>query len=261
VANEDKSKSADNVEPEDVEKCISSFLYDKTAIERKRILAANILKAEDIVRAAGLNAEATAQLMAASRGATEESLTTWKWFIEQQIRSQLQEVTPQNVKQRLEGFEDFVFQRNYDTSTHSGVWEKALQTELNDKQRASWTKETDARKLFHDQAIAELVMAEFDRKNQLTADQWEKLEPLVVGSVRDYSSDISRIFSFNNGVPWYLGGPYTLMPFAGIPDADLKAILSADQWNRWKGSSDCSNASNLWQNVQQFHNQRVPPKK
>ena len=47
--------------------------------------------------------------------------------------------------------------------------------------------------------------------------------------VKDYSPEISQVFSNFNGVPWYMGGAYTLMPFAGVPvDNDLKAILSKD---------------------------------
>ena len=44
---------------------------------------------------------------------------------------------------------------------------------------------------------------------------------------------------------------------AGVPDADLKAILTPDQWDRWTKSNEYSNASNMWQNVQQFHKQRI----
>jgi hypothetical protein len=104
---ENKSKPEENFEPEDVEKAISNFLYEKTENERKRTIGANVLKAEDVVRVLGLNAENAAQLQAAARGGQEEYLITWKWFTEQQIRSQLQDVTPQNVKQRLESLEDF----------------------------------------------------------------------------------------------------------------------------------------------------------
>ena len=110
---DEKAKDEKNAEPEDVEKCVSSFLYEKTANERRRTLEANVLKAEDAVRVAGLKSEAAARLQVAARGAAEESMTNWKWFIEQQIRGQLQELTPQNVKQRLDSLQDYIFQRNF----------------------------------------------------------------------------------------------------------------------------------------------------
>ena len=167
------------------------------------MLAANIIKAEDAVRVAGLNTETAARLQAATRGATEESLTSWKWFIEQQVRSQLQDVTPQNVKQRLDGIQDFIFpaarllrqaQGLQGVNGDQGLWEKTVDVELDAKQKEAWKKETDARQAFRDKTVAALVMAEFDRKDQLTTEQWDKLEPIITGTVRDYSPDISRIF-------------------------------------------------------------------
>jgi len=252
-----KTKPTVYTEPEDVEKCISLFLYDKTQIEQKRVLAANVIKAEDVVRTAGLGPDAAARLLIAARGATEEYLTSWKWTIDQQIRSQLQEATPQNVQQRLNGMEDYFFQRNMDMSNRQGAWDKTVQATLSPAQVELWRKETDARKAYRDQVIAELILAEFDRKNQLSEDQWKKMAPLIATSIHDFSQDIGRIFAFSNNVPWYLESSYMLMPLAGVPDADLKAILTPDQWDRWTKSNEYSNATNMWQNVQQFHKQRI----
>jgi len=252
-----KTKPVVYTEPEDVEKCISLFLYDKTQIEQKRVLAANVIKAEDVVRTAGLGSDSAARLLIAARGATEEYLTNWKWNVDQQIRSQLQEATPKNIQQRLNGMEEYFFQRNMDMSNRQGSWDKTVQATLSPAQLDLWRKETDARKVYHDQAIADLILAEFDRKNQLSEDQWKKLGPLVATSLHDYSQDIGRIFAFSNNVPWYLESSYLLMPLAGVPDADLKAILTPDQWDRWTKSNEYSNASNMWQNVQQFHKQRI----
>jgi hypothetical protein len=225
---------ANNTEPEDVEKAVSNFFYEKTENERERSLATNTLKAEDIARVAGLNADATERLQAAARGETEQHLTTWKWFTEQQIRSQLQDLTPQNVKQRLAGLQEFFFQRNFGMSTPDTIWDETVQTELTPPQQAAWKKETDARQDYRGNAIASLVLAEFDRQNQLTDDQWIKLEPMIAGVVTDYSQGIAQVFSGMNGVPWYMGGPYVLIPFAGVDNNDLKSILTKDQTSgRW----------------------------
>jgi len=206
----------------------------------------------------GLSATAADQLQVAARGITEASMASWKWMIEQQVRSQLQEVTPQNVKQRLDSLQDFFFQRNFGVQSMSQpIWDNTVKVELSAKQQELWKKETDARADFQDKAIASLVVAEFDRRYQLTADQWDKLEPVIAGVVHDYSPEISQIFSFSNGVRWFMGSGYTLLPFDGVPEADLKAILSKDQWTRWSGSEECGNAAGLWQNIQQRHNQRL----
>lgn len=260
VPDADKSKPEENSEPEDVEKAISNFLYEKTEKERKHMIEASVLKAEDAARVAGLNTEVAAQLQAAARGAAEEYLTAWKWFTEQQIRSQLQDVTPQNVQQRLDSLQDYFFQRNYGLNNRPSIWDETVKVELTAKQQESWQKETDARTVFRDQAITSLVLEEFNRKYQLTPEQRGKLEPLIAKTIHDYSADFVQIFSPYNPVPWFMEGVYLLMPFAGVPDADLKAILSKDQVDRWNGSPECSNATNLWQSVQQIHNQRVKAK-
>jgi hypothetical protein len=253
-----KSKPEKNLEPEDVEKTISAFLYDKAEKERKRMEETNILKAEDVARVTGLNAEVSSRLQAAARGATEEYLATWRWFTEQQIRTQLQDVTPQNVKQRLDNLQDYLFQRNFGLPNHQGVWDETVKVSLSPAQQAAWQKETDARAAFREKAVAAFVMAEFDRRNQLTVDQYGKLEPIITKVIRDNSTEISQIFSSSfNQTPWYLEGFYSLLPFAGVDDADLKAILTKDQVDRWHASPECANATSLWQGIQQMHNQRV----
>jgi hypothetical protein len=257
LGNDGTAKPADSPEPEDVEKAVSAFFYEKSEKERQRALAANTLKAEDIARVAGVNAESAERLQAAARGATEEHLATWKWFTEQQIRSQLQDLTPQNVRERLAGMQDFFFQRNFGAIDRNNVWDATVQTELSAQQQDAWKKETDARNDYRGNAIAALVLAEFDRRSELTDDQWNKLQPLIAGVINDYSQGITQVFSGMNGVPWYMGGPYVLIPFAGLDDKDLKAILTKDQIDMWTGSQDYANATNLWQVVRQVTTQRA----
>ncbi len=256
-----KSKPEATGEPEDVERLISDFLYEKTEDERAQVLGTNLLKAEDAVRAAGLNAETASRLQAATRGATEEYLIRWKWFVEQQVRSQLREVTPQNVRQRLDGIQDYFFQQNFGVESNpQSIWERTVKVALTAKEQEAWQKELDARDAFREKTIAAMVMSEFDRRSRLTSDQWNKLQPLITGVIHDYGPDISRMFSPVNPVPWYLEGFYVLMPFVGIPDKDLKAILTKNQWDQWNGSQEHGNVGNLWQNAEQIHTQRVKTK-
>ncbi len=250
-------KSRDFGKTDDTESIISNFFYDKTQEERQRSLAVNVLKAEDITRVAGLGAESTQRLEVAARGVTEEHLMTWKWFVEQQIRSQLQDLTPDNVKQRLTAMQGFFFQQNFGMPNPDTLWDKTVETELTAKQQAAWKTELDARQAYRENAISGLVLAEFDRQNELSDAQWSKLQPIISGVVHDYADGITQIFSGMNGVPWYMGGPYVLIPFAGIDDAQLKTILSEEQFAAWTGSPGHANASNIWQVVKQMHAQRA----
>jgi hypothetical protein len=252
-----RADAGSGTEPEDVERAVSSFFYEKTENERKRSLEANTLKAEDIARVARLDAKSSERLQAAARGATEEYLTTWKWFTEQQVRSQLQDLTPQNVRQRLDSLQDYFFQRNFGMSPQQDIWDETVQTELTAQQQDAWKKETDARDDYHSNAIAGLALAELDRRVRLTDAQWSKLQPLVAGVLSDYGDGIEQVFSGMNGAPWYLEGGYMLIPVAGIDDGNLKTVLTKDQMNLWTGSQEFANAANFWQMIKQMHPQRV----
>jgi hypothetical protein len=250
------SDTSKDTEPEDVERAVSNFFYEKTESERKRVLEENTLKAEDVARVAGLNAEATERLHAAACGATEQTLMTWKWFTEQQIRSQLQDLTPQNVRARLDGMQDFFFQRRFGNNGQDAIWEQTVETVLTEPQQDAWKKETDARDDYRSSAVAALTLAEFDRQTHLTDDQWNKLQPMVTEVLTDYKQGIAQFFAGFNGTPWFLGGPYTLVPIAGIDEQSLKSILTKEQMDLWTGSQQYGNANNLWQVVKQMHGQQ-----
>ena len=260
-----KSKPAANAEPQEVDRAISAFLFEKEKNERARLVEVSGLKVEDVARVAGLGADAKSRLELAVRGAAEQSLVAWRWFIDQQIRGQLQDATPQDIKQRLDGIQDFIFQQRIffggrgfaGSQSNPGIWEQTVDVELDAKQKEAWKKETDARAAFRDAAIAEFVIAEFDRRFRLTADQSAKLEPILSGIVHERSPDISQIFSSAANSPWFLEGPYSLLPFAGVPEADFKTILTKDQWDRWHDSPEKANSSSLWQNIEQMHKQRA----
>lgn len=96
-------------EPEDLENAFSDYFHERTVNERKRLLGINLLKAEDAGRIAGLSPAALARLETAARGASEEALTAWKPGVESSIRSQVRDATPENVKQRLAGMENYSY--------------------------------------------------------------------------------------------------------------------------------------------------------
>jgi hypothetical protein len=258
-----KTKPDDAVEPEDVEKAISAYLFQKTEEQRKKSINESVLKAEDVARTAKVGTDAACRLEAAARGTAEESLAMWKWQVEQQIRGQLQgDLTPQNIKQRLAGIQDFIFQQNFvmmrmnQGGPRLDYWDATVKSALTPQQQDLWKKETDARDAFRGQAVAALVLEEFDRKYELTDDQWQKLSPIIAGIVHDDSADISQMFGNGNETPWFLNSQFTLMPFVGMSDTDLKSILTKDQLTQWTGSPDYANATSWWTNIKQIHQQR-----
>jgi hypothetical protein len=64
------------------------------------------------------------------------------------------------------------------------------------------------------------------------------------------------MFGNGNETPWFLNSQFTLMPFVGMSDTDLKSILTKDQLTQWTGSPDYANATSWWTNIKQIHQQR-----
>lgn len=251
-------------EPEDVERIASDFLQEKTAIKRKQILDALIVKAEDATRVAHLSEDVAARLQTAARGEGEASLAVWKASVEQVIRSNfLRDATPQNVKQQLAGIDDYYFGDRFSSNNGMGapgketLWDKTVKSELTAEQWLAWQKEVDERSAYQGKAIVSTLMSRFDQKNPLTPEQWKKLEPIIEGIVKDYTPDIKNYFSSSDGTPWFLQYYSLFFPFAGVPEKDFKAILTKDQWERWTGSQEYANSGNQWESLRQNHENRV----
>jgi hypothetical protein len=47
------------------------------------------------------------------------------------------------------------------------------------------------------------------------------------------------------------------LPMIGVPQTDMKAILTKEQWDRWSSSMVFAQGNSNWQNLQQMHKQRV----
>ena len=66
----------------------------------------------------------------------------------------------------------------------------------------------------------------------------------------------SRCYS----TPWYLQTYSSLLPMAGVPEKEMKTILSKAQWDRWAGE-DLGNAMNYWDSIENNHKNRVQQKR
>ncbi|HYF37674.1 MAG TPA: hypothetical protein VD994_20400 [Prosthecobacter sp.] len=234
-------------EPEEVEHRISTYLHERCEAEKRRLLGEMLLRIEDVNRVVPLPEQADKRLRTAAKGAVEYGLLDWKVQAEQTVRNQVQAATPEDVQQRLDALQDYNFsgRRSGQPALHE-IWTSAVKATLNESQRAEWQKELDARKDYYEQTIALAGMLEFDRRYRLTNAQWDKLLPLVVRIVKEYNDTIQTYFS--NPTPWYLQNHSSLIPFAGLPEADLKPILGKQQWDRWAGEG-LANTSHYWDNI------------
>ena len=250
-----------DADPEDFERELSDFLYEKSLAEQKRTLGELMLKVEDATRVAGLNAETTSHLETAARGAAEKGMATWRDSMDQMVRNNLGTVDPAKIKQRLAGLGSYMFQRNFLAMNTPAIWEAAVKRELTEAQQKAWQVETDARSEARDKTISQAVLAEFDRAVPLSEEQWSKFEPIISGIIKEYGPSISRMFSNAYTYPWYVQQYYAPIPFAGVPEKDFKAILSKEQIEHWTASNVGSNSANWWSNIKSNHENEMKQKK
>ena len=252
---------AESAEPEEIERFLSDAFDEKAAEERQRELAVLLLKTEDAARVAALGEPATARLRTAARGTVEESLVAWKANLAQNVRSQLDNGDLENIRNMLANIPNMQFGVNEPMpggTENRSIWDKTVERELTAPQRALWQQEVAARTAYKEQATAALVLAEFDRRYQISGAQWEKLQPPLQAVMRDYSLDIRRMFGYSPGnTPWYFQSYTMFLPLMGVPEDELKTILGKDRWEHWNTSVEHNNGVNYWQNIQQYHNLKL----
>jgi hypothetical protein len=182
------------------------------------------------------------------------------------VRSAIAGVLPGSVKERLASIQGYQFQQlemnaqqfNRPGGRPSSVWDNTVKAVLTPDEANAWKQETDVRSAYRQQAIAALVVAAFDQRNNLTPDQWVKLEPLVTKTMADSGEEFGLFFASSQ--PWFLQSFSIFLPIAGIPEEEMKSILTTDQWERWTGSNEYSNANQYWTMIDQNRPRQKAPK-
>ena len=71
----------------------------------------------------------------------------------------------------------------------------------------------------------------------------------------EYLPDIERYMSQQ----WFLQYYYAMVPVAGVPEQDMKAILTPEQWKLCK-ERDLPDAEQYWEGIRNNHEQRMKQK-
>jgi hypothetical protein len=250
-------------EPGEVERALSKFMSDKSAAERHNAVTGRLLKAEEIERIDHLPPEIADRLKTAARGDAEGYLVAWNEYADKLLRDNLGDVSPDDIHAQLDNFQPYQFVNityNVQQTLANGpkpqqsLWDKTVKALLTPDQVKAWKQETDARTAYRRAAVAAYVVSYFDQFYAMTADQWTKLQPLVDKVIAGYGKELQldQNLSSNGG---FLSSNMVLVPIAGIPDIELKALLSDDQWRAWKSSYTCSNATQNWTQIESMHKQ------
>ena len=94
--------------------------------------------------------------------------------------------------------------------------------------------------------------SELDRRRRLTAVQCVRIEAVIQKVLAEYLPDIERYMSQQ----WFLQYYYALVPMGGVPDKEMQAILTPEQWKLCK-DRDLPDAMQYWEGIKQNHEQRV----
>lgn len=236
----------------DMEAAIAAHMYKMFVTERKRVLGAMMPLVEDATRVLALPAPDVARLTTAAKGAAEQNLSSWRQTLERYVRSSVQTATAKNILQALAGTERVNFSRNEGDAQETTVWKEALSTTLNEAQQKQLKQVVDARRDYRLKAMAAMSTSELDRRRRLTAVQCVRIEAAIQRVLTEYLPDIERYMSFQ----WFLQYYYALVPIGGVPDKEMQAILTPEQWKMCK-ERDLPDAMQYWEGIKQNHEQRA----
>jgi hypothetical protein len=229
----------------DLERTISGHLYFLAEAQRVRLLQGMQVKVEELERVVKPTSEVLANLQTAAKGAVERTLSSWRGEVERWVRQSVQGARPHDIQKRLMSMGSYYGDRNL-TPMDQTLWKSAIDHGLTAEQRAAWKVETDAREVYHGDAIVGLVVSEAERRLRLGPDQTKQLQPKVSAIIKDYGADIARYFSS----PWYLQSYSVLIPLAGVPEAEMKAVLQPGQLEVWK-EREFNRINSYWSNIEQ----------
>ena len=244
--------NSNSAEVPDMEAAISAHLYKMFVAERKRVLAVMMPLVEDATRVLTLPAPDVARLTTAAKGAVEQNLSSWRQTLERYVRSSVQTANAKNILQALAGTERVNFSRNEGEAQEVAVWKEALSTTLNEAQQKQLKQVVDARRDYRLKAMAAMSTSELDRRRRLTAVQCVRIEAVIQKVLAEYLPDIERYMSQQ----WFLQYYYALVPMGGVPDKEMQAILTPEQWKLCK-DRDLPDAMQYWEGIKQNHEQRV----
>ncbi len=240
-------------EVQDMEAATSRHLYKMFLAERLRTLDVMMPQVEEAARLLSLPPPVVSRLTTAAKGAVESSLDYWRQFTENYVRQSVQNATPQTIMQILAGTErSGAASRSETRPQNTELWKSALQDALSDSQRQKLQKSADDRLSYRLQAMASMSTSEVDRRRRLSADQSARVQTAVQQVLAEYLPDIERYMTSH----WFLQYYHALVPVAGVPEKELQAIMTPEQWKLCK-ERDLPDALQYWEGIRNNHEQRL----
>lgn len=245
--------SASFTEVQDMEAATSRHLYKMFLAERSRALEVMMPQVEEAARLLSLPAPVVSRLTTAAKGAVESSLDYWRQMTENYVWQAAQNATPRTLLQILAGTErSGAASRSDARPQNTELWKTTLQDALSDSQRQKLQQSSDERQKYRLQAMASMSTSEVDRRRRLSADQSARVQTAIQQVLAEYLPDIERYMTSH----WFLQYYHALVPVAGVPEKELQAILTPEQWKLCK-ERDLPDALQYWEGIRSNHEQRM----
>ncbi len=210
---------------------------------------------QDIQRAVKLDEPRTRLLRIAAEGAMEQRLG--------EVRGSMQET----VEGRTKAAEarDAAAVAASTCSSYSinspmvaPLWKAALNQILRPEEKTAWDALVKDRAAYYQQAVAEILANDVERKLRLTSEQLNQFQPLIHKAVADYLPDLKGLFSSDDEESIYT--QYLSLLIRGIEDKAAKSIITdPTQWRDWEAFT--GEAGSQWDWLKRKHAARLQQEK
>lgn len=190
--------------------------------------------AESLTQTYQLTDAQSAKLKDGVTKVVEQSAKSWGTALEKQLRDYLKTAFLGGADERLQAVENGAmnFGTDNDEATMKSeeeAWTLLLRDTLNAEQVKLYEAAEQARRQRRLGSLVRVVVAEVDRKVLLTAEQRQKLEPMVLAVVQAHALKLEGLLAQN-----YVNSEMLLGVVSLVKEEQIKPILDKEQWDGWR---------------------------
>jgi hypothetical protein len=198
----------------------------------KRIMVSYECEIAEVDRSAKLSESEKDDLALLAKGMVQEASQSIRQSLGANVRQNLGSVPLEQVPQRLVNFGAGFFNWTARPSD-SPMWQLAIENLLDEERREKWLAERNARLSRLSESQKSLVMFQADRVAGLSEEQAKELGVKVEVVLEKHGPALEKLKSMI-GRDWYSYNHTVLVPLAGVPEEELKSILTKNQLDQLK---------------------------
>jgi hypothetical protein len=228
------------------EEKIAEYLQRLAETERGQKFEGMEAVISDIDRVCHLTEDQKKRLTLAAKGAVDKYLESWRTQMDGWVRQRTTHLDGE-INDILAGMNSVRFgnAKNW-APERQEVWKSSVDSALTVEQRDAYRTDVKARADFKHQAMANVVVADLDRRIKLAPEQRTKLLALAVASSSKYWERLENWSGDEENLPFYQMGAI----MGGVPKEEIDKLLTERQKEGWK--QYFSRYSGIWETIQQM---------